>query len=106
MKDITISEAYIKSRIDEIIKDMEDEYSSKHEVCTKVVNYEYFSGKLNELYRACDDDIEIITYRLDEITQLENDFQKNYVEILYRRSRRAEARANAFANYGAKEVWL
>ena len=106
MKDITISEAFIKSRIDEIISDIQDEYSSNHELCTKVINYDYYCGKLSELHSICGDCMEIITYRHDEINKIERDFNKHYVNVLYRRSRREEARMNAFAKYGEREIYM
>ena len=106
MKDIKITEAYIKSRIDEIISDIETEYTSNHVLATKAANYYYFKGELNELYNICDEDIEIISYRYDEINELDLKFNERYNNVLYNRSRREEARQNAFANHSAREVWL
>lgn len=103
---VILNEDYIKARIDEIIADLKDEYSSRHELTTIVANYDYYCGKLSMLLSVTGDAMWAITYRADEIRELQRDFNERYVNTLYRRSRRAEARMKAFADYGAKEVWL
>lgn len=106
MKDITISEVYIKSEIDKIIEEIEKEYSSRHELHIKVSNYDWLKGRLYELYDICGAREEIMAYRKDDIHKLQVKFNNSYVQPFTRRNRRAEAKMNAFANYGAKEVWL
>lgn len=72
---------YLK-RIDEILNEMQQEYKSKHEKTTKIINYEYYCGKLQALYELIEDTEElqdfIICYEYrkedrDNMAQLFND---------------------------------
>lgn len=83
---------YLK-RIDEIINEMHQEYKSKHENMTKIINYEYYCGKLQALYELIQDTEELqdfivcYEYRKEERDNMTQLFNDNFITPLYKITR-------------------
>ena len=80
-------------RIDVIIDDIQKELDSKHEPMTKVINYEYNTGKLHALYELIEDTEEIADfiqcyeYRKEDRDRLTQEYNDRYITPIYNKLR-------------------
>ncbi len=79
---------YLK-RIDEITNEIQQEYKSKHETITKIINYEYYCGKLQALFELIQDTeklqdfVACYEYRKEERDNMTQLFNDNLITPLY-----------------------
>lgn len=75
--------------VDNILKELTDEYASKHERTTKALNYEYFSGQLHFIYKFAetaltfDEYIDLISYRKQERDEISRKFNLEIINPIY-----------------------
>ena len=80
-------------RIDEIINNIENEYTSKHEPFTKVLNNEYYCGQLQALFELIQeteetkDFVACYEYRKEDRDRLQKLFNDKYITPLYNKIR-------------------
>lgn len=78
-----------KKIIDSLIEELNKEYESKHEITTKMLNYEYFTGKIYGLFDVIektlgiDDFMEIILYRKKERDEISAKFNLEIINPIY-----------------------
>lgn len=81
--------------VDKIITDMQTEYESAHERTTKVMNYEYFCGRLFGVYSIAeatmpvDDYVALYEYRRADRDEISLKFNRDYINPLYATVRNA-----------------
>ena len=84
---LTTSEA--KKKIDILIEELQKEYLSKHITLTKIINYEYLTGKYHEIIELfydldqVDDFVELTEYRRFEIDTITNNWHWNIINPFY-----------------------
>ena len=82
-------------RIDTIIDEMQTELNSKHEPMTKVINYEYYAGKLHALFELIQDTetladfVTCYEYRKADRDELTQAYNERYITPLYKVARAA-----------------
>ena len=85
-----------KTKIDKLLNEMITEYDSKHELTTKVMNYEYYQGKLYTLYELIEEleDTKTLVilydYRRPERDEITTKFEKEYIQKVYNIVRKME----------------
>ena len=84
------------NKVDKIIDCIIEEYESKHETMTKIINYEYYHGQLYALYELAQEnetplDFAIIyEYRKADRDAIAEKFNNEYITPVYKLVRAAK----------------
>ena len=81
-------------KANKLINEIKEEYTSGHEVMTKILNYQYFMGKLHAVYEEAEkvmdfeDFRKVYEHRKEERGEIDKLFNDNLITPAYKKLRR------------------